>query len=889
MHRSFRTAVPLAMGLVLLAAAAAPSAAAAGAGPVLLTEPEAGASAVVSAIEAAKTSIDVEMYVITDHSVEDALAAAARRGVKVRVILDRTPLGLGSDAILARQFLSAAGAAVRWAPSRFVFDHAKTMVVDHRLAFFGSANFTYDGLHKNREYDIETRDPAVVNAVAQVFQDDWKGLRAGAGPRRYLVLSPHSQSALLGLIASARHRLYLEEEETPEQAVADALMAAARRGVKVVLLEASTSSNRSGPGAYQLGLLARAGVKAAILPHPYLHAKLIIADSRVFVGSENVSNTSLEDNREVGIILNNPAFLPSVLKTFHEDQAASRPVSTNLPKPVPTTLLHIVGDPSRYMDKLVSVAGTINGQFGPTAFFTQQVNALAGGIELWLGDVTAPPLHLGDKVSVLGYVNTYNGQLEVEAVIPPTVTGRGNLPAPPLAFTGQLGRDSGLLVWIKGIVSRKGGQLFVNDGSGLAPIRSMSGTADLGGAYPGAHWTALAVVVNDNGTFGVAPVLSLSPEETVAVAPPAQGEGQQLGTVTLRSLASNLGKDMGATVTVKGATVDAVTGSNAFVIQNGAGMRLYPAPTNPVLVPGDVITFTGRVALYDGDSEIDVAGTPKVTGHVAAPAPVHIHTAQIDAANNYVYAQVTGKVTAVHGPVVDINDGSGTGELYFPSPAIRVPAEGSTFTAVGPVDGYKGTYQLEVVATAGSSAPASATSAPAPTATLSLATLAGSLAAHMGQSVSLKDLTVTAVLSSGSNLYVTQDGHWMRIYLKKGTRVQAAPGDVLDVTGTVATYQGTPEIDATSAPTVVRSGPAPSPQVITAASVNTAHLEDFVRMTGKVVSATSATFQLASGGNVTVYVPKGGPAMPKVGAHVTVVGIINLYKGHFQLEASSIH
>lgn len=706
MHRSLRSILPLASGLVLLVGGG-PAGAARG-GPQLLTEPAAGASAFVAAIDAAKSGIDVEMYVITDHSVQDALAAAARRGVKVRVILDRHPLGLGSDALLARQFLAAAGVAVRWAPDRFVFDHAKTMVVDNRLAFLGSANYTYDGLHKNREYDIQTRNPAVVGALAQVFHDDWQGVHAGAGPRRVLVLSPHAQSALIDLIAQARRRLYLEEEETPEPPVAQALMAAAHRGVKVVLLEAATQSNRSGPGAYQLGRLARSGVTAAVLSQPYLHAKLVVADNRVFVGSENLSTTSLEDNREVGIILDHPAFLSSLVNTVQADEAASQRVSPRLPTPVPATLVHIVGDPSGYMNKLVAVSGTINGQFGATCFFTQQVNALAGGIELWLGDVTAPPLHLGDRVSVVGYVNTYNGQLEVEAVTSPQVTGRGNLPAPPLAFTGQLGNDSGLLVWVKGVVAHRGAQLVVDDGSGPAPILRMGGTSDLGGAYPGAHWTALAVVVDDNGSFGLAPVLSLGAAKTVAVAPLSTGQGQILGTMTLKHLTASLSQDMGATVTIKGATVAAVTGSNVFVIQNGVGMRLYPAPTNPALVPGDQITLTGRVASYDGDSELDLAATPAVTGHGPAPAPVHIHTAQIAAANNYVYAEVTGKVTSVHGPVAGITDGSGSGELYFPSPAIRVPSVGSTFTAIGPVDNYKGTYQLEVVAASPTGAGASA-------------------------------------------------------------------------------------------------------------------------------------------------------------------------------------
>ncbi|MCY0869368.1 MAG: phospholipase D-like domain-containing protein, partial [Firmicutes bacterium] len=94
-------------------------------GTRLLIEPAAGPTPIDDAIDAAKQSIDVEMYLITDHQVERALIAAANRGVKVRVILDRTPEGLVSDAVSADQLLAQNGIAVRYAPSRFTFEHSK--------------------------------------------------------------------------------------------------------------------------------------------------------------------------------------------------------------------------------------------------------------------------------------------------------------------------------------------------------------------------------------------------------------------------------------------------------------------------------------------------------------------------------------------------------------------------------------------------------------------------------------------------------------------------------------------------------------------------------------------------------------------------------------------
>jgi phosphatidylserine/phosphatidylglycerophosphate/cardiolipin synthase-like enzyme len=48
-------------------------------------------------------------------------------------------------------------------------------------------------------------------------------------------------------------------------------------------------------------------VRVRTLATPYLHAKLITGSHEAFLGSENFTWTSLNRNREVGIVLSNPA------------------------------------------------------------------------------------------------------------------------------------------------------------------------------------------------------------------------------------------------------------------------------------------------------------------------------------------------------------------------------------------------------------------------------------------------------------------------------------------------------------------------------------------------------------------------------------------------------
>lgn len=75
--------------------------------------------------------------------------------------------------------------------------------------------------------------------------------------------------------------------------------------------------------------LLRAGVAVRLLQQPYAHAKVILVDGvRAFVGSENFSATSLDHDREVGLLIRGPS-LVRIASVFAADWtcAAVPPVS----------------------------------------------------------------------------------------------------------------------------------------------------------------------------------------------------------------------------------------------------------------------------------------------------------------------------------------------------------------------------------------------------------------------------------------------------------------------------------------------------------------------------------------------------------------------------------
>jgi phosphatidylserine/phosphatidylglycerophosphate/cardiolipin synthase-like enzyme len=107
-----------------------------------------------------------------------------------------------------------------------------------------------------------------------------------------------------------------------EPAIEDALQSASRRGVDVeVLMSMQTSWLTAFRALTASGVKIRTYDSKALI---YIHAKAIIVDDmKAFVGSENFSGPSLDDNRELGIIFSKPDIISSIQKTFESDWAGA--------------------------------------------------------------------------------------------------------------------------------------------------------------------------------------------------------------------------------------------------------------------------------------------------------------------------------------------------------------------------------------------------------------------------------------------------------------------------------------------------------------------------------------------------------------------------------------
>ncbi len=304
-------------------------------GVQVFVEPDAGEHPITDAIEAARKSVWLEMYILSDRNVIRALEDAVNHGVDVRVMLEPHPYGSGSPARTIDQ-LKAAGAKVEDSNPAFSLTHEKGMLIDGTTAYIMTSNFSRSALGgygssstyvSNREYDIVDTNIQDVQALNAIFQADWNRSTAQFNDSNLVVSPVNSRNALTGLINSTHSTLLIEAEEMNDSAIEQALVNAVKRGVQVQVILPSPSGSASDSNRAGIDTIKQGGVQVREDSRLYIHAKMFIADGQeAFVGSENISTQSLDQNRELGIIVAEQSVLLTLQQTFQKDWGDSHGV-----------------------------------------------------------------------------------------------------------------------------------------------------------------------------------------------------------------------------------------------------------------------------------------------------------------------------------------------------------------------------------------------------------------------------------------------------------------------------------------------------------------------------------------------------------------------------------
>jgi cardiolipin synthase len=296
----------------------------------LIVQPDDGRTLVLNALNAAQKSIDLTIYEISDPQIMSALQAAKARGVAVQVIYNwySFPADMQQREILpAIQQLTQAGIQCKQAPRTFEVTHEKAFVIDGTTGIIMSFNLTSEYFGTTRDFGIVTTVGAEVTEISEVFNADWND-KPITPKVASLVWSPsNSRTKLTSLISGSTKTLDIYCEEVDDPGTLGAMVAAAKRGVTVRFIAAVLGGQGKVNGnARGVTYLQSGGVSAVCKSFLYIHAKMVLADygtpsAKAYIGSENFSCVSLDDNRECGIIVVESAILDRLRSTYDSDWA----------------------------------------------------------------------------------------------------------------------------------------------------------------------------------------------------------------------------------------------------------------------------------------------------------------------------------------------------------------------------------------------------------------------------------------------------------------------------------------------------------------------------------------------------------------------------------------
>ena len=278
----------------------------------LLIQPQDGIAALLSAIGRATTSIDIVIFRFDRAEIETALTAAVRRGVSVSALIASANRGGEKHLRKLEMRLLEAGVSVSRTPATLVRYHNKMMIVDRRLLFVLSFNFTHLDIDHSRAFGVVTRKDKLVKEAVKLFEADSQRKSYKAGLETFIVSPVNAREQLAALIHRAKKELLIYDPSIADAEMAKALVNRARAGVTIRVIGAMSRKNE------HIDVRPLAGLR--------LHTRTIICDRReAFVGSQSLRKAELDDRREVGVIVRGPKTMRRLADTFDADWSAKEP------------------------------------------------------------------------------------------------------------------------------------------------------------------------------------------------------------------------------------------------------------------------------------------------------------------------------------------------------------------------------------------------------------------------------------------------------------------------------------------------------------------------------------------------------------------------------------
>lgn len=271
----------------------------------LIVQPDDGPSPLLSALKSARKSIEIAIFRLDRTDIEGVLKAAVQRGVKVTALIAQVSRG-GEKSLrnLEMRFLEA-GITVARTADDLVRYHDKMFIIDRRILYLLSFNFTHMDIDHSRGFGIITKNATLVQEGSKLFEADCARKPYTAGMDTFVVSPANSRRVLRNFLKRAKKQLLIYDPQISDKEMIRILQERAKAGVDLRII--GQVAGRSGLAVHKLTRMR-------------IHTRTIIRDGRqAFVGSQSLRPAELDSRREAGLIIRDPKVVKKLLATFDSD------------------------------------------------------------------------------------------------------------------------------------------------------------------------------------------------------------------------------------------------------------------------------------------------------------------------------------------------------------------------------------------------------------------------------------------------------------------------------------------------------------------------------------------------------------------------------------------
>ncbi|MBW7954521.1 hypothetical protein H3C61_01785, partial [Candidatus Gracilibacteria bacterium] len=269
-------------------------------------------------IDQAKNKVYVEVYIFTEKRLKKALKDAKKRGLDVKVILEKNVYLAGNLNKETFNELKNAGIEVVYSNTEnYALNHTKMMIIDDEVVI-STGNYSYSTFKYNREFFISLKDESYKDVFLEIFENDFNGEKFEIS-KNNLVLSPFSSREKLEyLIQNAKKSIKIYSHNFGDEDIKNILVNQRQNNILIQMIFPDlkkVSSNKE-----IINDLKSNKIYIKIIDKPEIHAKTILIDDEyLYIGSINFSNYSIDKNREIGILIKNQEIIKNFLDIFNDD------------------------------------------------------------------------------------------------------------------------------------------------------------------------------------------------------------------------------------------------------------------------------------------------------------------------------------------------------------------------------------------------------------------------------------------------------------------------------------------------------------------------------------------------------------------------------------------